>query len=121
VLVAVFTPVPIALVLLFVYGLNTSTGMVVFNSTVQGAVPDDVRGRVFTLLDVTWSAMRLISLGIGGLIVDALGIRELFWGGGGLLALAGILGLVLLGGHDFHVNASTGGPTELLQCREAVG
>ena len=36
VLVAVFTPLPIALVLLFVYGLNTSTGMVVFNSTVQG-------------------------------------------------------------------------------------
>ena len=34
---------PIALALLFIYGVNTSTGMVVFNSTVQGAVPDSVR------------------------------------------------------------------------------
>nr|MBA2463350.1 MFS transporter [Nocardioidaceae bacterium] len=66
VLLAVFTPLPVALLLLFVYGLNTSTGVVVFTSTVQGAVPDAVRGRVFTLLDVTWSAMRLLSLGLGG-------------------------------------------------------
>lgn len=47
VLIAIFTPLPIALVIMFVYGLNTSTGMVVFSSTVQGAVPDAVRGRVF--------------------------------------------------------------------------
>jgi len=59
VLLAVFTPLPVALLILFVYGLNTSTGMVVFNATVQGAVPDKVRGRVFTLLDVTWNTMRL--------------------------------------------------------------
>ena len=102
VLLAVFTPLPIALVLLFVYGLNTSTGMVVFNSTVQGAVPDVVRGRVFTLLDVTWSAMRLLSLALGGLLVDAVGVEPLFWMGGALLATAGVLGLALLGGHNLR-------------------
>src|SRR5438876_2121191 len=32
VLIAVLTPLPVALVILFVYGLNTSTGMVVFSS-----------------------------------------------------------------------------------------
>jgi predicted MFS family arabinose efflux permease len=102
VLLAAYTPLPIALVLLFVYGLNTSTGMVVFNSTVQGAVPDVVRGRVFTLLDVTWSAMRLLSLALGGLLVDAVGVEPLFWMGGALLATAGVLGLVLLGGHNLR-------------------
>ena len=76
--------------------------MVVFNSTVQGAVPDTVRGRVFTLLDVTWNAMRLVSLAIGGIVVDALGIQALFWGGGTLLALTGVVGLLLLGKHDFR-------------------
>ncbi len=91
-----------ALGILFVYGLNTSTGIVVFNSTVQGTVPERVRGRVFTLLDVTWNAMRLLSLGLGGLLVDAVGIQALFWAGGGLLALAGFLGLALLGRHDFQ-------------------
>ena len=52
---------------------STRDRHVVFNSTVQGAVPDTVRGRVFTLLDVTWSAMRLLSLAIGGVVVDVIG------------------------------------------------
>jgi predicted MFS family arabinose efflux permease len=105
VLLAVFTPLPVALLLLFVYGLNTSTGMVVFSSTVQGAVPDRVRGRVFTLLDASWNAARLLSLALGGLIVEAFGVRALYWLGGALLALAGGLGLALLGGHDFRRDA----------------
>ncbi|MDQ3541480.1 MAG: MFS transporter, partial [Chloroflexota bacterium] len=102
VLIAVFTPLPIALLIMFVYGLNTSTGNVVFGSTVQGAVPDAMRGRVFTLLDVDWSALRLISLGLGAVMVDAVGIRPVFWLGGGLLAASGLLGLALLGHHDFR-------------------
>lgn len=106
ILIAVFTPLPVALLLLFIYGLNTSTGMVVFNSTVQGAVPDRVRGRVFTLLDVTWNALRLLSLAVGGILVDAWGIAPVYWLGGGLLALAGILGLLLLGGYDFRTDRS---------------
>ncbi|MDP9364696.1 MAG: MFS transporter [Chloroflexota bacterium] len=109
VLLAVFAPLPVALLILFVYGLNTSTGMVVFSSTVQGAVPDAVRGRIFTLLDVSWNAMRLLSLALGGLVVDSLGIRPLFWGGGTLLALAGVLGLALLGAYDFRQEPATVG------------
>jgi predicted MFS family arabinose efflux permease len=96
VLIAVFTPLPVALLILFVYGLNTSTGMVVFNSTIQGAIPDALRGRVFTLLDVSWSAMRLVSLAVGAVVVDRLGIEQLYWIGGSLLVVAGFLGLALL-------------------------
>ncbi len=103
VLLAVFTSFPAVLVILFVYGMNTSTGMVVFSTTVQGAVPDAMRGRVFTLLDVSWSVMRLLSLAVGGLVVDALGIQPVFWIGGTLLLLAGLLGLALLGRYDFRV------------------
>ena len=99
IVLAIVTPLPLALLILFVYGLNTSAGMVVFNSTVQGMVPDAVRGRVFTLLDVSWNTMRLLSLAVGGLVVDTFGIRPLFWGGGALLMLAGVLGLVLLGSY----------------------
>lgn len=107
VLIAVFTPLPIALVILFVYGLNTSTGMVVYSSTIQGVVPDAVRGRVFTLLDVTWNAVRLLSLAIGALLVDAIGVRALFWSGGTMLALSGVLGLWLLGAYDFRQSVRT--------------
>ena len=111
VLIAVVTPLPVALLILFVYGLNTSTGMVVFSATVQGVIPDKVRGRVFTLLDVTWNLMRLLSLALGGVLVDAWGIAPVYWLGGTLLALAGALGLALLGRHDFHVAPrARGGP-----------
>jgi MFS family permease len=98
VLLAVFTPLPLALLILFVYGLCTSAGIVVFNSVIQQAVPDPVRGRVYTLLDMTWHGMRLLSLALGGLLVDRIGVEPVFWAGGMLLILAGVLGLVLLAG-----------------------
>ena len=96
ILLAIITPLPIALLILFVYGLNTSAGMVVFNSVLQGSVPEDFRGRVFTLFDVTWNGMRLVSLALGGVLVDVIGVQPLFWGGGALLLGAGLLGLTLL-------------------------
>lgn len=108
VLIGILTPLPVALVILFVYGLNTSTGMVVFNATVQGAVPGHVRGRVFTLLDVIWNAMRLLSLAVGAVIVDVVGIRPLYWTSGTLLALAGVLGVALLGTYNFRHQPAEG-------------
>jgi MFS family permease len=111
VLIAIFTPLPVALAILVIYGLNTSTGMVVFNSTLQGVIPDRVRGRVFTLLDVTWSANRLASLALGAVLIDLVGVRALYWTGGSMLVLAGVLGLVLLGGYDFrNVRADEAAP-----------
>jgi hypothetical protein len=53
VLIATIASVPVALVILFVYGVNTSSGMVVFSSTLQSTIPEQVRGRVFTLFDIT--------------------------------------------------------------------
>jgi len=94
--IALLTPLPIALLILFIYGLNTSAGMVIFNSTLQTVVPDAVRGRVFTLLDVTWNSARLLSLAAGALLVDAAGIRPVFWIGGSLLICAGLFGLAVI-------------------------
>lgn len=98
VLLAIVTPLPLALLILFVYGLNASVGVVTFNATAQSVVPDRVRGRVFTLLDVTWQAMRLVSLALGGVIADSVGVQAVFWAGGVLLIAAGAIGLGLLRG-----------------------
>jgi hypothetical protein len=46
--------------------------------------------------------MRLLSLALGGALVDVWGIAPVYWLGGALLALAGVLGLALLGRHDFR-------------------
>jgi MFS family permease len=107
VLMATLRPLPIALLLQCIYGLNTSTGMVVFSSTVQVAVPDPVRGRVFTLLDVRWALMQLLPLAVAGLVVARVGIRPVFWGGGALLCVAGLPGLALFRHHDFHATESS--------------
>lgn len=113
-LLAVVVTLPFALVILFVYGLNTSTGIVVFNSTLQETIPDAVRGRTFTLLDISWNAARLLSLALGGLLVDTIGIRAVYWIGGGMLAGAGVLGLALLGGTlSIDRRADTAGPPVL--------
>ena len=82
VLIATIAVLPVAVAILSVYRLNTSTGMVVFNPTVQSMIPEEVRGRVFTLLDMTWNAARLLSLAIGAVLVDTIGIRPVYWIGG---------------------------------------
>ncbi len=107
ILIALLTPVPLALLLLFIYGLNTSTGMVVYNSIMQSQVPEHMRGRIYTLMDFVWNLAQLLSLMIGGLLADRLGIQTIYISGGILLIGAGILGLALLRDYTFdtpHTN-----------------
>lgn len=67
------------------YGMSTSTGMVAYQATLQTAVPPEVRGRAFAFYDVLWNAARLLSLGLGGILADAIGIRAVYVVGGVLL------------------------------------
>ncbi|HSH79240.1 MAG TPA: MFS transporter [Herpetosiphonaceae bacterium] len=96
VLMAVTTSVPFAWLLLFIYGLNTSSGMVIYQTWVQRQVPDEVRGRGFTWLDVVWNVMKVISLGIGGFIAERAGVEVVYYLGGTTLVLSGLVGLVTL-------------------------
>ena len=50
----------------------------------RGAMPDALGGRVLTFLDITWGAMWLLSLALGGLLVDA-------WASNRSLAAASVL------------------------------
>jgi MFS family permease len=83
--------------LLGIYGINTSSGMVAFQTLVQRDVPATVRGRAFAMLDIVWQTGRLLSIAAGAGLVAAIGIRSLFLAGGALLALAGTFGLLSLG------------------------
>lgn len=82
--------------LLFVYGLNTSTGAIAFQTVVQRSVPEALRGRAFALLDVTWQSARLLSIAAAGVLAATVGIRFVFAMGGSLLLLAGGMGVGLL-------------------------
>lgn len=75
------------------YGLGTSTGNVTYNSVLQTAVSNEVRGRVFAFYDVVWQSARLMSIGLGGVLADALGITAVYAIGGALIIVAGLLGI----------------------------
>lgn len=77
---------------LALYGVGTSTGMIAYQSTLQTAVPADVRGRAFAVFDVAWNAARLLSLGLGGLLADAVSVRAVYAIGGVLLLVAAGVG-----------------------------
>lgn len=62
--------------------------MIAYQSTLQTEIPDRLRGRAFALFDVLWNAARLVSLGLGGLVADAVGIRAVYIAGGLLLLVA---------------------------------
>jgi MFS family permease len=101
-LLAVTTLVPVAWLLLFIYGLNTSSGMVVYQTWIQRKVPDAVRGRVFTWLDVVWNVMKIVSLGIGAWLAEVAGVHVVYYVGGALLIGSGITGLLTL--HDIRLD-----------------
>lgn len=98
VLLAVATAPPLAWLLLFIYGLNTSSGMVVYQTWVQRQVPDAMRGRVFTWLDVVWNVMKVISLGLGGWLAERMSVEVVYYIGGTMLFLSGLTGIVALRG-----------------------
>lgn len=77
---------------LVAYGMSTSTGMIAYQSTLQAEVPDRLRGRAFALFDVLWNSARLLSLGLGGLLADAVGIRAVYVLGALLLLAAAAVG-----------------------------
>ena len=84
--------------LLGLYGVNTSSGMVAYQTMVQREVPSGMRGRVFALLDIVWQTGRLASIAVGAGLAASIGIRALFVLGGALLTLAGAVGFAGLRG-----------------------
>jgi MFS family permease len=84
----------VALPALTVYGVGTSTGMIAYQSTVQREIPSELRGRAFALYDVLWNSARLLSLGLGGWLADAIGIRIVYVVSGVLLIGAFAVGSI---------------------------
>lgn len=77
---------------LVLYGMSTSTGMIAYQSTLQRAVPAELRGRTFALYDVAWNSARLLSLGVGGVLADQLAVHWVYGGGAVLLLAAAAVG-----------------------------
>ena len=75
--------------------MSTSTGMIAYQSTLQTLVPADTRGRAFAFYDVLWNSARLLSLAVGGALVDIIDIRLVYVVSAGLLLAAAAVGLTI--------------------------
>lgn len=78
---------------LAVYGMSTSTGMIAYQTTLQTLVPAETRGRAFAFYDVLWNSARLLSLAIGGVLVDIIDVRLVYAISACLLLAAAIVGM----------------------------
>lgn len=96
ILLAVLPSGAAAAAVLAVYGMNTSSGMIAFQTMVQRDMEAQLRGRAFALLDAIWQVARLLSIAGGGFAVAALGIRPLYAMGGALLVVAAMVGVLRL-------------------------
>lgn len=96
-------------VLLGMYGVNTSSGMVSFQTLVQRRIPEAIRGRTFALLDLTWQVGRLISVALGALVVGVVGIRAVFVAGGVLLLASATVGVLQLRPESTAMGDTDGG------------
>jgi MFS family permease len=81
-----------ALAALVAYGIGTSTGAVTFNSLLQAETAERLRGRIFASFDMLWQTGRLLSLLLGGVLADTLGIRAVYYLGAALLLAAALVG-----------------------------
>ena len=107
-ILATVTALPLALAALATYGLGTSTGAVIFSSLLQSHTPEHARGRVFASFDMLWQLGRLVSLLIGGALAAAVGIEAVYYLGGALLILAGVIGWRGLRSPDLQSDLTAG-------------
>ncbi|MGP4014331.1 MFS transporter [Saccharopolyspora sp. 5N708] len=95
VLLAATTWAPLAAAALVLFGLGTSTGTISLTSLVQTRTGEATRGRVFAGFDALFQTGRLVSLLLGGLLADRLGITAVYFLGAALLLAAASSGFIL--------------------------
>jgi MFS family permease len=86
------------IVMYVVGGIGHGLKNVTSRTLIHTRVAPERHGRAFAAWNGVRNAAELGALAVGGVLVGALGARETLWLAGGLSALAGIAGLVVLAG-----------------------
>jgi DHA3 family macrolide efflux protein-like MFS transporter len=82
----------LAVAAFFLFSTTNSMANGTFFAAMQGAIPPEMQGRVFTLLMSLSAAMAPVGLVIAGPVADLIGARTWFVIGGAVLTLMGVLG-----------------------------
>ncbi len=97
-LMALPTAVWHIMVILFLAGLMITPVQAAGSTIIQTTVPDEMRGRTGSANNALITTAQLISMAAAGLLADALGARNVFVIGGGIVALAGFVALLIFRG-----------------------
>lgn len=82
------------LVLMFVIGWFVVPLQAAIVTILQQSTPDGERGRVMSVLQAAMSAASVLSMGMAGIAGDAIGVREVFFVAGGIVAVGFLVALV---------------------------
>ena len=86
------------LVLLFVVGLILTPLQAMMSTVLQTQTADAARGRVASLLSASVSTASVVSMAVGGVLGDIIGVRGVFVSSGGVVLLASLMALLLFRG-----------------------
>ena len=86
------------LVLLFVVGLILTPLQAMMSTVLQTQTADAARGRVASLLSASVSTASVVSMAVGGVLGDIIGVRGVFVASGGVVLLASLMALLLFRG-----------------------
>ena len=85
----------IAVAAFFLFSATNSMANGTFFAAMQGAIPPEMQGRVFTLLMSFSAAIAPVGLAIAGPVADLIGVMTWFVIGGAGLTLMGVLGFFI--------------------------
>jgi MFS family permease len=80
----------------FVGGMGHGLKNVALRTLIRSRIAPERHGRAFAAWNGIRNAAELGALAVGGIVVGAIGARSTLWLAGGLSALAGVIGLLVL-------------------------
>jgi DHA3 family macrolide efflux protein-like MFS transporter len=110
-----FIPGPmllLAIAAFFLFSATNSMANDTFFAAMQGAIPHEMQGRVFTLLMSFSALMAPVGLAIAGPVADIIGTMTWFIIGGTVLTLMGVLGFFIPAIMNLEKDAPNAVPAE---------
>jgi len=108
ILLASATWLPLTFLILALMGICEAATSVAVPTLLQEIVPDELRGRVFSVQNVVLTALSVLGMGVAGIAADLAPIQTIMVVGGVISLFGGLLGFWVL--RESHANSAQGAP-----------
>ncbi|MFX1512279.1 MAG: MFS transporter [Promethearchaeota archaeon] len=78
------------------FGMLETSFMIPFQVLSQETIPDSLRGKVFSVFNLIITVAQILGMGLGGLLADTIGIRLTLFINASIIAIASIVGFIIL-------------------------